>query len=97
MTEEERRKYAILHNRTAELSSWEEEILAMEISDLDFGDFDFGFDDVSSEETGKDKEEQSIDYKESISVVIDCKNDEEAERVFMQLTEEGYSCRISTL
>lgn len=49
MTEEERRKYAILHNRTAELSSWEEEILKMEIEDLDFDDFDFGFDEFLQE------------------------------------------------
>lgn len=51
MTEEERRKYAILHNRTAELSKWEETILNLEISSLDFGDFDLGFDfDSDSEE-----------------------------------------------
>lgn len=97
LTEEQKKKYRLLANKTGEKAEWDFEKLEKELADLDFGDFDFGFDDVSSEETGKDKEEQSIDYKESISVVIDCKNDEEAERVFMQLTEEGYSCRISTL
>lgn len=59
MTEEERRKYAILHNRTAELSSWEEEILAMEISDLDFGDFDFGFE--LQNDSKKEGEEDNFD------------------------------------
>ena len=97
LTEEQKKKYRLLANKTCEKAGWDFEKLKEELADLDFGDFDFGFDDVSSEETEKDKEEQSIDYKESISVVIDCKNDEEAERVFMQLTEEGYSCRISTL
>ena len=97
LTEEQKKKYRLLDNKTGEKADWDFEKLEEELEGLDFGDFDFGFDDVSSDETEKDKEEQSIDYKESISVVIDCKNDEEAERVFMQLTEEGYSCRISTL
>ena len=97
LSDEQKRKYRLLDNKTGEKASWDFSKLEEELADLDFGNFDFGFDDVSSEETEKDKEEQSIDYKESISVVIDCKNDEEAEQVFMQLTEEGYSCRISTL
>ena len=97
LSEEQKKKSRLLDNKTGEKASWDFSKLEEELADLDFGNFDFGFDDVSSEETEKDKEEQSIDYKESISVVIDCKNDEEAERVFMQLTEEGYSCRISTL
>lgn len=40
MTDEERREYAILHNKTAELSAWDWDALAMELSEVDLSDFD---------------------------------------------------------
>lgn len=40
MTDEERREYALLHNKTAELSAWDWDALAMELSELDLSDFD---------------------------------------------------------
>lgn len=48
LTEEQKRKYRILANRTGEVASWDEELLSMELGDLDFGDFDFG---IKNEET----------------------------------------------
>ena len=60
MTEEERKKYAILHNKTTELSEWDFDELEHELTDLDFGDFDFGFntDDNSEEEKTKIVEDE---------------------------------------
>lgn len=49
LTEEQKRKYRILANRTGEVASWDEELLNMELGDLDFGDFDFGFDTQDNE------------------------------------------------
>lgn len=40
LTDEQRREYAILHNKTAELSSWDFDLLADDIGDLDFSGFD---------------------------------------------------------
>ena len=40
LSDEERREYAILHNKTAELSVWDWDALAMELSELDFSDFE---------------------------------------------------------
>ena len=39
MTDEERREYAIMHNKTAELSSWDFDNLVMELSEVDLSDF----------------------------------------------------------
>lgn len=44
LTDEQRREYAIAHNRTAELSTWDFEELKTELQELDFGDLDLGFD-----------------------------------------------------
>ena len=44
LTDEQRRAYAIAHNRTAELSTWDDDLLKIElgeIQDIDMGAFDF--------------------------------------------------------
>lgn len=43
MTEEQKKKYRLLDNKTGELAQWDFELLADELEELDFGDFDFGF------------------------------------------------------
>lgn len=40
LTDEQRREYAIMHNKTAELSTWDFDLLAAEIPELDFSGFD---------------------------------------------------------
>lgn len=42
LTEEQKRKYRILDNKTAELASWDFGLLETELEGLDFGGFDFG-------------------------------------------------------
>lgn len=43
MNAEQKRKYRLLDNKTAELAEWDFEKLRAELTDLDFSDFDFGF------------------------------------------------------
>lgn len=49
VTEEQKKKYRLLDNKTGELAGWDFEKLAVELDGLDFGDFDFGFDSGSFE------------------------------------------------
>ncbi|MBO5726527.1 MAG: site-specific DNA-methyltransferase [Clostridia bacterium] len=44
LTDEQRREYAIVHNKSQELAEYDIENLKFEIEDLDFSDFNFGFD-----------------------------------------------------
>ena len=44
LTDKERREYAIMHNKTAELSEWDMVMLTDELTDLDISDFDVTFD-----------------------------------------------------
>ena len=71
MTDEQRRDYAIRHNRTAELSSWDDINLNFELKDLsdqhiDFSglDFDVNLDEWFSRETrdGEEEEEGNEEY-----------------------------------
>jgi DNA modification methylase len=43
LTEEQKRKYRLLDNKTNEFASWDFEKLTEELEGLDFEDFDFGF------------------------------------------------------
>ena len=93
LTEAQKKKYRLLDNKTNEFAEWDIDLLEVELEDIDFEGYDFGFD-IEPEETQEPKE---VDYHEKISVVIDCADDDEAEEIFMRLTEEGYKCHISTL
>ena len=52
LTEEQKRKYRLLANKTNEMSAWDIEKLEQELADLDFDGYDFGFEigDLGDEE-----------------------------------------------
>jgi hypothetical protein len=95
MTDEERRAYMLIHNQTTMNSGWDFTLLEEEISGLDMDMSAFGFDFGGVETEANDS--GSVGITDSISVVIDCENEIDAERIYNTLTEEGYKCRISTL
>ena len=43
LSDEQKRKYRLLDNRTSELASWDFELLEIELEDIDFQGFDFEF------------------------------------------------------
>jgi ParB family transcriptional regulator, chromosome partitioning protein len=43
LSDEQKRKYRLLDNKTNEFAEWDYDLLAEELDDLDFGEFDFGF------------------------------------------------------
>ena len=96
LTEEQVKALRIVDNKSNE-SPWDFDFLADELAEinLDAFNFDFGvnFDDDDTET----KEREEIALNESISVVVECADDEEAETIFEKLSEEGYKCHISTL
>lgn len=64
MTDEERREYALLHNKTAELSMWDWDALAMELSELDLSEFDIDWNlpnlDISEEAAYEDNYDEPL-------------------------------------
>lgn len=94
LTDEQRRAYALAHNRTAELSGWDfairDEELAR-IAELDMSQFGFQLDDKIETDL------KEAPYNENISLIVEFSTEDDAEELFTRLTEEGYKCRISTL
>ena len=97
LTDEQRRAYMLIHNKLTMNSDFNKELLQSELDDIINIDMNiFGFESIKDLDD-KINEAKEIGYEEKISVVIDCKDENEAEEIFNKLTEEGYECRISTL
>lgn len=79
MTDEQRRKYAILHNKTAELSMFDFDNLAIELEDLDFSNFSFDF--------GIEDEEEETEIVEDEAPEVD--ELDEQERIFKERMASG--------
>ena len=46
LTDEQVREFRLVDNKVAEMASWDNEMLELELEELDFGGFDFGFPDL---------------------------------------------------
>ena len=67
LTEEQKKKYRLLDNKTNELAGWDFELLESEIAELDFEGYDFGFDlkdnsplDLGDIESGKSQGDEPL-------------------------------------
>ena len=96
LTEEQVKALRIVDNKSNE-SEWDFDILPDELAELDLSAFDFDFGVSLDEDDTEQKEREEIALNESVSVVVECSDDEEAETIFEKLSEEGYKCHISTL
>ena len=96
LTEEQVKALRIVDNKSNE-SPWDFDFLADELSEINLDAFNFDFGVSFDDDDVETKEREEIALNESISVVVECADDEEAETIFEKLSEEGYKCHISTL
>lgn len=67
LTEEQKKKYRLLDNKTSEFSEWDFDLLKDELADLDFGDLeiDWGISNTEFEENNEHlREQEDIDLEE---------------------------------
>jgi ParB-like chromosome segregation protein Spo0J len=94
-TADQIKAFAIADNRTAELASWDKDILATQLLDLEEAGFeiaDFGF---LKEQDSKENEldTDSIKYEDKFEVVIECKDEFEQQDFLERFINEGLKVR----
>ena len=68
LNEEQKRKYRLYDNKTAELAEWDQRKLMEELSDVDFLGYDFGLPSVREDEDGEGEGEE----KDVVTMVCPC-------------------------
>lgn len=103
LTEAQKKAYIIADNKLALNAGWNNELLMLEIENLKELDFNIellGFSEEElkfEEEKKEEKELVEEEYKETFQILIECENEEEQEKIYNKLTEEGIKCRIQSL
>lgn len=96
LTDEQRRAYALVHNKLTMNSPFDDGILSEELEnilDIDMSMFDLG----EYIDTDLPTEPKEVSISDNYCIIVECENEEELERTFQQLQDGGYKCRISTL
>lgn len=99
LTDEQRREYAIRHNRSAELSAWdfetlEEELAQLQIDGIDMDDLKFTFEGMANDMYVDDFFDRGVEAKEKtvvLGVKCICGTKEQVEEVMNLLKDAGYN------
>lgn len=103
LTEEQKRKYRLLDNKTAELADWDLDLLADELDGLDFGDLDldWGIKADEEEQPGEEKPgnfaKSEFEYSQQYGVTVILASEAEQEECYNKLRGMGYDCRVVTV
>ena len=103
LTEEQKRKYRLLDNKTAELAGWDLDLLADELEGLDFGDLDldWGIKADEEEQPGEEKPgnfaKSAFEYSQQYGVTVILASEAEQEECYNKLRGMGYDCRVVTV
>ena len=101
LSEIQKKALIIADNKLALNADWDNEILKLEIDSLE--DFDLsilGFNETELANLFDELKEAPIndlDYQAAFSIIVDCKDEQEQERIFNELDEKGYKCRVQSL
>lgn len=97
--------YRIADNKVSEFSTWNNDMLAIEIEQLQELDFDLELTGLEIIEitdliSGDDEEEEpevseaNFNYQEQYGVIVMCEDEEQQEKIYNDLLEQGYTCKV---
>jgi ParB-like chromosome segregation protein Spo0J len=96
-SEEKIKAYALADNRTAELASWDAEILLSQLNELNIADWDInalGFKEFELNPLkDSDADTDMKDIGERYEVVIECKDENEQTALLLRLSQDGLKVR----
>lgn len=98
--------YRIADNKVSEFATWNNDMLAIEFEqlqelDIDTGLTGFDISEVMNLISVDDVEEQepviteaNFNYQEQYGVIVMCDNEEQQEKIYNELLEHGYTCKV---
>ena len=102
-----RTAYAVADNRTAELATWEDEMLAQSLAEVraDEGidELATGFSDreiealLARKDDGDGDDGRQKTIGESFTVMVECADESEQRAVFEEMKGKGFKCRVLTM
>jgi len=103
LSEAQKKALVIADNKLTLNADWDTQILSLELSELQDIGFDLdilGFDSIELAKLfdviePDDIKEQS--YNEVFNIIVECKDEQEQEKIFNRLDSEGYKCRVQSL
>lgn len=103
LSDAQKKALVIADNKLALNADWDTQILSLELSELQDIGFDLdilGFDSIELAKLfdviePDDIKEQS--YNEVFNIIVECKDEQEQEKIFNRLDSEGYKCRVQSL
>ena len=100
LTEEQKVAYMLVHNKLTMNTGFDLDLLEEElskISSIDMKEFEFDIKEIEEELEEEEKtQEPSFNYKEQYGVIVICKDEAEQEKVYNNLLEQGYECKVVT-
>lgn len=99
LSDEQRKAYALVHNKLTMNSDFNLDLLNMElgdITDIDMGDFgfDLGIEDNEDEKEIEAEPDTHFNYQEQYGVIVMCASEGEQEKIYNRLTDDGYECKV---
>lgn len=97
LSEEQKVAYMLVHNKLTMNTGFDIDILEEElakISNIDMQEFEFDIKQLEEELENEvnTSSESSFNYKEQYGVIVICKNEEDQEKVYNKLLDQGYEC-----
>ena len=105
-TDAQKRAYVIADNKLALNAGWDNELLALELTELNDDDFDMALLGFSADELttamGLDEEldgeapkiDEGIDYKEKFAIIVECADEAAQQATFERLDSMGFTCKV---
>lgn len=104
LSEEQKVAYMLVHNKLTMNTGFDIDLLEEElakITSIDMNDFEFDIEELEKELEKEENDvapstESSFNYKQQYGVIVICKNEEDQEKVYNELFEKGYECKVVT-
>jgi ParB-like chromosome segregation protein Spo0J len=103
LTDTQRKALVIADNKLALNADWDNTLLTIELDELLKDGFALdilGFDSIELAKLFDVVEPDNIkeqSYNEVFNIIVECKDEQEQEKIFNRLDSEGYKCRVQSL